>query len=272
MLDAERALGWTALVTAAATALATLEILSRREWLADGHLLNWPASRLRARFLATGRSGAAADRLLETGVFLVLLRIRLVLALAVPFTDGRLRGVLLAALAVLFGLWALRSPYGQDGADQMTLVLTISVATADLVASPAARQVAAAFIAAQLTLSYFVAGMAKAASPVWRSGDALLLIFRTRIYGHPWIHDRLRASPGLAVAGCWGVFLLETAFPAWLVTPFPVGLTLGAGLLLFHLGAAALMGLNTFLVAFAGGYPCWLWALATWHAAGSPGQ
>lgn len=260
-LNLDLALAWTASMASVATLVATLELLVRRAWLADDQLLSWPASRLRYRFLSMGWTGLWFDRALRTRVFLFLLVLRLGIAVAVPFATGRWRGGLLLALAILFALWALRSPYGQDGADQMTLLLTVSVALGDLVGTPASKSMVATFIGAQLTLSYFVAGAAKAMSELWRSGDALMHVFRTRIYGNAWVYEWIQDRRWLARGACWTVFLLEVAFPVWIAAPWQVGLALGCAMAGFHLASACLMGLNTFLLAFLGAYPCWLWLL-----------
>ena len=261
MLTPERALDLSAALACAAVAISTLEVLARREWLNDDHLLSWTASRLRYRFLSVGWSGRAADGLLRNGTFVSCLYVRLALALLAPLTAGRMRGLLLLALAALSALWSLRSPYGQDGSDQMAMLVTLSVAIADVAGTAAARIMALWFVAAQLGLSYLVAGLAKAVSPVWRSGEALALVLRTSIYGHRRAYGWLQKQPWLGIIGCWTVIALEMAFPCGILAPRALVVGLTCAMAAFHLMSAVLMGLNTFLLAFLAAYPCWVWLL-----------
>jgi hypothetical protein len=64
-------------------------------------------------------------------------------------------------------------------------------------------------IAAQLLLSYAVAGAAKAVSPAWRSGDAITGMMSTIDFGVPKFGRFLRDNPPLARALCWSVIVFE---------------------------------------------------------------
>jgi len=112
------------------------------------------------------------------------------------------------------------------------------------------------FIAAQAALSYLTAGVAKARSAVWRSGRAIPLIVDTDTYGWPWVAGMLAGRPALARSACWTVIVFECLFAGALVAPEPVRLAALAVGLAFHLGCALVMGLNTFVWAFAATYPC----------------
>ena len=257
ILDARGALTICVNIAALTVAVGSLEILSRWEQLGDGQLLNWSVSRLRLQVLSDGYSGRVIDQLLCFRHFRWLMIARLFLAMSVPFAEFRTRAVLLSLVSILSLLWSVRSPYGQDGADQMCLLITVSTTVSDFVGSTLVQTAATVFIAAQLGLSYFVAGLAKLSSPIWRSGEALPRVFRTRVYGNDWLCCYLIRFNGVAILGSWSLMILEILFPFGFLAPTPVLYFLMALMGAFHLASAVLMGLNSFLPAFVACYPCW---------------
>jgi len=156
-----------------------------------------------------------------------------------------------------------RRAIGGDGAEQLTVIVLV-VGAAALVPLPGSARVflAVAFIAAQTLLAYVTAGLSKLVSPVWRSGTALPAILGTTSHGQEWaarmLHDHPRISMGLT----WSVIFLEVMFPLLLLGPLPLAFAVLAASLLFHIGCALLMGLNSFVWAFPATYPCLLAARA----------
>lgn len=182
--------------------------------------------------------------------------------------SGAGRAALAATLVVHLAVrW--RRHLGGDGAEQLTTLVLGAAALAVLPApSPGRVMLAVTFIGAQVTLSYFTAGLAKLVSPTWRNGSALPAILSTRGHGHPWAAALLGRAGGLGWLGCWVVISFECLFPAMLAAPEPVALTTLAIGLGFHLSCALLMGLNSFLWTFPATYPCVLAALRWLGAAG----
>ena len=118
----------------------------------------------------------------------------------------------------------------------------------------------AVFLTGQLLLAYFVSGLSKAQSDSWWRGDAIGGVVGTRIFGHPRFAQILKRHPSLGRALTWGTFVVEFLFPAALFAPRPVFLAALGAMLAFHLGCAVIMGLNTFVWAFAACYPAALWS------------
>lgn len=159
-------------------------------------------------------------------------------------------GALLAAGAAtaLAGQIALgqRLVLGLDGADQMLGVVWAGLVIASVV--PAAGL---ALIAAQSLLSYLVAGVAKAAGPEWRRGSAPRQIVATAAYGSPRAVALMRV-PGVSILVAWSTIGFEVAGPVVVLalpTTFAIA-TFVTCAIVFHLGIALTMGLNTFLWAF----------------------
>jgi hypothetical protein len=177
-----------------------------------------------------------------------LLMTSLTLARPVPALSA------LLLLAVAIGL--LRCAYGADGADQMNVVVLCALTIAGLFPEgDVGRRMAFWFVAAQLSLSYVVAGVAKAVSRSWWDGSGLAGVLSTHGYGAAWCARLFDQRHWLAAPLGWAVVVFEsTFFAAWLV-PWPWGaayLAMGA---IFHLAVGALMGLNTFVFAFLAAYP-----------------
>ncbi|MFC4001153.1 hypothetical protein ACFS2C_07660 [Prauserella oleivorans] len=253
----DRALRRVEQLTGLGAAVSSLEYLASGKDFDRGELLSWETARTRYRWM-TGRSEKVLAAVFDKpGVqWLFAARVAAAATLMNPKASARAKSAAATYLAgTNFAIHA-RSPYGSDGSET---VLTISLTTLALsklfAADPKARQACLWFIAAQSCLSYGIAGVAKAISPVWRDGSAIRDIFRTRMFGHRFAFDVLRGRPRLCRALGRLTIAGEVLFPLVLVAPRPVArglLAVGAS---FHASNAVFMGLNRFVWAFLGTYP-----------------
>lgn len=163
-------------------------------------------------------------------------------------------------LLLLLGLLTLdyfQGPYN-GGSDRMGLLVLFCLCLEKLAPNDYWRQMAMAYLAAQLTLSYFISGWVKVVNPQWRNGMALQDVFRFTAYP---VSESLRAwaaHPRLLWFMGWCVMVLELVFPFTLVSQ----LTLAPALLLtgsFHLANACLFGLNRFFWVWVSAYPAIWW-------------
>jgi hypothetical protein len=157
-----------------------------------------------------------------------------------------------AGLSIAIGL---RSPYGQDGADQMTVVTFGGLTLAHVSGSPTAGKAFLWFVAGQACLSYMTAGLAKLGSAGWRDGSHLISIFNTQIYGFPQLATYLSTRPALATLLARFVIFAASCFPLVLLAPRPLAILFLLFGIMFHATAAVFMGLNTFLWSFLAAYP-----------------
>jgi hypothetical protein len=261
----EEAALWCALPLAIGVCIDSLELLAGRAQLADGGLYGYPV-------LATARPYTLRGPMAP--VFAALFRYPAVLGLAVAqlaaaavlLAAGTLRSpelVVPAGIAALVVLAArmllyLRNQLGLDGSDQMTLVVATGVGVALLVPDRDAATIALYYVAAQLLLSYAVAGIAKAVSPSWRSGRAIAGILDTIDHGSPPVGVFLKAHPLLARLACWSVILFECSAPLLILLGTPGAIAIIVAGLAFHVSIALLMGLNSFIWSFAAAYPALL--------------
>ncbi|WCN01030.1 alpha/beta fold hydrolase [Streptomyces sp. M92] len=149
----------------------------------------------------------------------------------------------------------IRTPYGRDGADQMTAVITQYRMLTALV--PDSRTSDDLFLRAinfQAGLSYAVSGISKAFGSSWLQGDALPEILQTEAYGRGPAAQLLRKHPRLCRALTVGTVAWEVAFPlVYLLPRREAGLALHA-VKLFHAGVAATMELPRFVWGFLGSH------------------
>ena len=149
-------------------------------------------------------------------------------------------------------------PYN-GGADRMTLLILTCLTAAHLAPTQQWQELAFAYLAVQLVLSYVISGWVKLKNPDWRSGRALQDVFLFSAYPVSGQLRALSARRGLLATASWGVILFEVLFPLSLLHPLAlvVGLIVAA---LFHLANACLFGLNRFFWAWLAAYPSILWA------------
>jgi hypothetical protein len=247
------ALLWMERLVALAIALATLELLSVRRAFADGGVFAWPV--LRREFASAPRLvRGLLDATLAERPFQALLALRLLAALVLPFFPHGATGAVLLATTLLVCV-RFRGTYN-GGSDAMTVIVLLALCVARLDESQVAIQAGLAYAAVQLTLSYFLAGVAKLRASAWRSGRALNAVLLTPPYAG---HTRLTSLPrALGAALAWGTIAFECALPlAWLDRR--VCIVLLATALLFHVANAFVLGLNRFVWAWLSAYPALLY-------------
>jgi len=167
----------------------------------------------------------------------------------------RLPLILLGATQLLV---KFRYGFGEDGSDQMKTVIALPLALYAVAPSSLLGDAALLFIALQSCLAYTAAGIAKASSRIWRSGEAVFAILNTRSYGNAALARCLRDARCLKLGLAWSVIVLETLFPLCVIVHPPlfwVFLLWGLG---FHIFCAFFMGLNNFVWAFVATYPALL--------------
>lgn len=216
----------------------------------------WPWGIAREAYSA--RVGAVLTPLMSNRGMLVIHGARIAGAGAVLLAYAE-QGSALVPLSVLIAthcILQLRSRWGGEGADQMTILVLIAGLLADSLPDPRVATSVALFIGGQITLSYLASGGAKLFGAKWRNGTALGEIMNQHTYGHPWLSRFLRQYPLIGKAACRLVIGFQISFLAFYLLPMPYALIYPAGGVLFHAGIAYFMRLNLFFLTFIGTYPC----------------
>lgn len=186
-----------------------------------------------------------------------LYTLRLVLAVlfACGLAPGITAGLLLSTSLLLFVRF--HGPYN-GGSDRMGLLLLCGLWLAHVLPQPAWRAAALGYVAVQLVASYFLAGVVKVVEPTWRNGQALRDVFAFSIYPVSADLRALAARRAWLTAAGWGVMLFELAFPFALLDTRAL-LSALALAFTFHVGNAALFGLDRFVWVWLAAYPTLLW-------------
>jgi hypothetical protein len=252
-----------ALVTASAllgmgVLVTSLEYLALHRHYGPGGVFSWNVYSLTYRWTAEGGVARTLQRVFSARGFLGLSAVRAACAallLLVPALGSGERALLLFILVLSGFLLHLRSIYGLDGSDQMTLFVSMGLFAASITSSEHVVSLSCWLITLQTCLAYLVAGVAKLISAQWRSGRGLVGILSTSMYGHGALHAFLQTRPNLTCALSWSVILYECSFFLVLAGSRETTLLILATGVMFHVANAAVMGLNNFLWAFVATYP-----------------
>lgn len=237
--------------------ISSLESLVRYRDLGPGGLLDGAIQITRARWLAR----LAAISSARAAVVLTVLR--LVAGCVLIGAGGSFEVARAGAIVVAVTTLALRlrTTLGIHASGTMVMITFTAAALGLGVGTRLAMEFALGFIAAQTCLSYFVAGSAKLRERTWRSGVAIPRISGTLMWGNGHTAMVLQEHRELGLVLCWVTILGECSIPLTLAVPLPVTIALLACALLFHVVNAVMMGLNSFVWAFASTYPavffCW---------------
>ncbi len=246
------AVSLTTSIVAAAVMFQTIELLLLRGTFQDASVWSWPILRNDFDELP-GIVRQVADGLLRYPNFVAVLWLRLIAASCIVIMPHVIWSLILIGTTTLIALRWRGSFNG--GSDSMTLVVLVGLTLALMRPSSSVVVLAGmAYIAVQLVLSYFIAGIVKLKHRTWRSGKALQGFVTYAAYSiHPWLKDILEQRVvGRAVN--WAVILFECSFPLALMSPriCLIYISLAA---LFHLGNVYVFGLNRFAFAWAAAYP-----------------
>lgn len=141
------------------------------------------------------------------------------------------------------------------GSDFMTLTVAGALALTALSGfAPVLTPAAFLYVGAQVTLSYFIAGLVKVRERGWRDGTLLPRLLAIEKYGAPAAVKAFAANRALMLAGSWGIIVFECTFPIALLAVPLLWIYLFAGLL-FHAANVAIFGLNRFFFAWLASYP-----------------
>jgi hypothetical protein len=234
-----------------------IEYLSLREQFSNQAILSWDIGRLRYVWSSRLRPNSSFDLIFgrRAAIAFPVARIIIGVLLLIPAVPLPYYALGLGMAAIVSISWFLRTPQGQDGSDQIFLLVAVALACAYGFDSATMYAVASLFISLQLTICYVTAGLSKLISREWRSGVAITHVFRTYNYGSPWIFKLASGNKSIALSIAWFVIGFELLFPIVFLTPAPAKIALLTVPLIFHLGTAIFMGLNLFLVSFLSAYP-----------------
>lgn len=253
-LSADTAAGLSSTIIGLGILLSSLAQLSARRHLAEGGFFDWQVIRARVSWTREGAVARRLDRLFTYPPVLWIIAVQALSAAVLALHPSA--ALTLAALGVVLAtqlLLRLRTQWGTDGADQITLIVLAGLFCFYLAPPGTLRTASLVFIAAETVLCYFAAGLSKLLDERWRSGMAIPVIVRSLEFGLAPVSARLDQNAGRLL--CWSTILWEGSAPLFvLLGPGPCLVYLGLGFF-FHVSVAVVMGLTDFVWAYAATYP-----------------
>ena len=155
----------------------------------------------------------------------------------------------------IFILRRFAGPYN-GGSDRMSLLILFCLTLAHFV--PVIQELAFAYLAFQVILSYFLPGVFKAINKDWWSGKALKELFVDS--GFP-VSENLRSwarHPRLLCFASWLVLIFELSFPVALLSQEMLLKYLSLAFV-FHLANHYFFGFNRFIWIWFAAYPSLIW-------------
>ena len=261
MLDSQVAYLWITTILAIGVVVSAGEYWFVRHSFDHGSVYSWTIFReqynvgessLRVLYDFIGREQTVRAMILFRGFAGVL---------AIGASPQTVRFSVVWVVIALTGLYmSWRKPFGDDGADQMTNIVSITVCLCAVVGNGGFLfNLGLIFIAAQALLSYVTAGVAKLWSSSWRSGEAIFRVFNTESYGMRSIGCFLENKRSLSAILCWSVITFECAFLFAPFAPLTISISLLLVIACFHVSCAIIMGLNNFVWAFLSTFPALLY-------------
>ena len=244
--------------------LTALEYLTIIRQFGDGGIYSWKIIKLR---IYPPILKLRPDFLFNKSGVLGILLVRMLCSVYLFISPVSQVTVFILVLIVITSLLlAIRNIIGNDGSDQMSVILSISLFISFFFHTPEIAVVSLYFIAAQSVLSYLIAGGAKMLSKKWRSGEAIFQIMNTESYGSERIALYLQhSSPVVGAIMAWGVMLFETLFFMVIILPYPYFFIFLIWGFCFHIYNAVIMGLNNFFWVFLATYPAVIYTNIAFH-------
>lgn len=167
--------------------------------------------------------------------------------------------LLCSIIALISIILSLKSFIGHTGADQMLKATFIVISLCLLSRSNFAQNLGLIMISCHLTIAYATPGFIRLSVKEWRNGTDIILMIRSHTYGNYKLWMYLKNTKPAAMILSWGIIIFESFIVLAILLPTPLLVTYLVFGVIFHIGNAIFMGLNTFPWAFIATYPAFLW-------------
>jgi hypothetical protein len=241
---------------AVSSMILSAEIFKRKDLFADGGLLSWRIDRLSHPEVNHLLSRVGFETVFESRNFLRLQALRFVSAIMLLFTIGAAKPTcaLLFTLVVLTLMSHFRASATNDGSDQFTLIVLIACTLAEAVGTTLAYRGACYFIAGEAMIAYSTSGWLKLLERGWQDGSIVTDILASSTYGNRSLYHLFANHRSIAIVVGLAVAAGDCVLGVAALLPPSITLLLLLFGVMFHLGIARVLGLNTFLWAFCATY------------------
>lgn len=181
-----------------------------------------------------------------------ILYIRIIFSLILLFSVSPVAIILLIISNLILAIRFKGAFNG--GSDYMTLLTLIALFIASLAPENSKYSLMLMYLAIQVIMSYFLAGVAKLKDSDWRSGIAIANIINGPNYAPPIFIKKIFSLKLMSLFFGWVVIGFELLIPLIIFLPNQLGIIF-LGLLIFHLINFLIFGLNRFFFAWLATYP-----------------
>lgn len=255
-MDVFTTLKITTILVSIGMLISSVEILFSISLYTSNGLTNWKFSKSRSAHLTRNKEYSV---FFQDKNFNYLISLRMIAVFSLLYGISSINFTLIFIgyffSTISYIALSLRSPFGLDGSDQATLLVSLLMFVYAIFSSEFIRVSVYWFLALQLTLVYLTSGWCKIKSKGWRDGTYLWKIFSTDSYGTKRLGVFLRKHKTLSKIMGLSVVLLEMCFFLFWILPIKYAIIILILTGMFHLMTAFFMGLNTFLWAFLAMYP-----------------
>jgi len=259
-LTAERAVSLSIILVSIGAVIQALEYLLTRKHPVLGGLNDWSILRTADRGMLEAPLRYVTDALFSQTGFAGLNIIVFFCALALLIYPNSVSTKwLLMVVALCRGLLCFRKRMDLSAADQMQLMVFIGCMIYNFAVTSLVKTATLWLVSLEVVLIYVAAGVIKAVTPLWRNGNVLASLLRTRAWSTPEVYRLTRSYPWLAAFAAGGTIVFECLLPLCVFAgPLPCLVFIIFGTI-FHANNVYVMGLNDFLWAFPGSYPLLLY-------------
>lgn len=241
--------------------ISTLEWISLKERFKNDNYYSWEISRMKVLAGKPQILKMLIDSIFKYPNVLVILWFQLFSSILIFFTFNHpiLTGLSCLGTSIGYFLISYRRVDGYNGGDSMAKVVLLTGAICFLSQSNEILKVGLIFISFQLILAYTTPGLLRLFDSNWRNGKKLMYILRMETFSKKYVYDFFNKRKALIPLTAIAIVIFESFFGLSIFLPFNLLLFVLILGFIFHLTNAIVMGLNTFLWAFVGSYPAFIW-------------
>ncbi len=235
-------------IASIAVIVDALEIIIERRQYSTSGIYNFEVLRTSKRWMTNRWIAPICNILFKYPNYIFLVSIQLAVAtLVISHLFPNLSLFFVIIILMVHLLSHLRNHYGMDGSDQLQVIIFASLSVFYAAPSdPITQKFSIFFLCFQSLLSYFMSGLAKLVSPVWREGTAIVGIINTESFGNKGFAQILIDYPMLSKLVCWWVIIFECVTPILIFTGIQTAYFFMIFGIMFHLSTAVFMRFNSF--------------------------
>lgn len=246
-------------ISAIGVVVSGLEWLALKKHFSEDNLFSWKVRKKGLYFFL--KYTKLLEYIYSRKFILTLITIKVFSAIIVLIfiNDDSIIILPLILISTISIILSLKTYIGYNGADQLIKITFITTSLCILFKSEVAYSIGLIFLSVQLIISYATPGLMRIFQKDWRNGNHLIYITRQHTYGNKYLFKVLKENLIFCKVSSYGIALFEIGSVVAFLLPLEFVIYYLIIGVLFHISNSIIMGLNTFLWAFIGVYPAYIW-------------